>query len=375
MLLNERLLVLLRLKVGILGIVVVGILGIVVLALLAIGGYKIIFPKESIVMEDFASAVPENLTGMLLLSASTASPSNQDENGLLSFTIDAATGLGQYLPFNELINGPALTLQYSFSNNASLATFLGIPIVDNISEQQITPSIYSANLTEATNLEELTKAMREASVVSTPTSNDYFREFPAISLNRTIAYSSLNKEVFEKQKNNLPVLPAENWAIYTTDSSVEQPVTRGLKPKWINGETFAYLKNDGVYTYNTLTKIEKRIWELYFKPNISTGFDISDDATLAVITNPKDSFMTVTQILDWDTPSLKKEKKVSTSATSPVLAPNNAYVAMFTGIQDDTTGEKFTQISYYDLTSKSFLEQIVLFTAKEITGLYLTDWK
>jgi len=124
-----------------------------------------------------------------------------------------------------------------------------------------------------------------------------FKVFPEWSpVDRTIAYEAYVGGP-EGSFANL-----EDWGVYLIeDEGVEEQVATGATPKWApDGRSFVYMKEDGLYQYDTETTSSKQVLE-FLEPATwgGTRFDISRDGTKLVLT-PEAKRIELYEVTSWE---------------------------------------------------------------------------
>lgn len=313
------------------------------------------------------SQVAANPAGELFLSIGGAS-TTAAESLLVSFALSVRDGVVSATPFERSSNGPAL--QYSVSSDHAYGVFLAAPSGNDVDTNL---SVYRADLKAAPG--NPVSAFARATLVATTSSADAHREFPAISSDGVILYSSLSKKTFEAT-TDIGALPADAWNIMkvSTDGTVIS-VTTGLRPKWIDATHFAYLKNDGIYLYDLSAKSEQQVWTSANMISLVNGFDVSDNGGLVAFSDPAEGVLTVLKALNWTGNIISVVNTVSVVATNLTLSPDNTYLAALVlrpGLQGDE--RPITEIEYLATATSEFIPQVVPFDTDEITGIYITDW-
>lgn len=314
---------------------------------------------------------PSSLGGVLYLSAITADPETGAVTDAVPFLLDSESRTAAYIPFDQLVAGRALALQYAASDDASGVVFLGTPINASSSVSQKVPSVYYADLRGTNTFDQAVASMQRAQVVATPTTEDYFREFPVVSVGQKIAYASLGEDVFEQAKESLSDLQANDWSIVVLDGlGGARTIAQGVHPKWVGKDTLTYLKNDGVYAQDIPTGEEWQVVPLDFIPNIASGFDVANNGGFLVITNPESAQVIVLRVLDWRSALVSAYAHMRKSATGPIFSPDGSHIAMLSVGKDGQT-----EVVFYSMDTKSFMQETISFDSESISGLYLTDWR
>ena len=339
-----------------------------------VGGYQ---GLETMLSFGSSSSAPvASPKGTLLLSVVTVSTTTGQTNGIVPLIVDAANSKAVYMPVDQMASGPTATLQVNVASDASSATFLGTPLSTSTDAYR-TPLVYRANLAGLSSYSDILHALQTAAIAAAPSASDYFRESPVVSPKQLILYSSISQAQFENASTSYGTLPAEDWTIYSVDANGnKQELTKGLQPKWIDNDRFAYFKNDGIYIYNIQTKKETNVWPLTFTPTLVNGLDVSDDGQFLAVTNPSTGDVSIIRALNWDSGLLSDYADIPVTATSPVFSPDDSYLAMFVLNSDqNNASSSVASIRYYSLANQQFIDKTVSFNPATIGGLYLTDWR
>lgn len=348
--------------------------------ILTYGGFGVItsiFSPSSEPEANITMTFP-NLPGGIILSAVVGT----DENGIdfVPVMVFPDTNDSVYVPVDQLASGPIFSLQHTLSADSTKLTFLGWPLVENLSHK--TPAIYRADIGgEGVTYDEAIQNIQNTAVlVLEPDAEDYFRHGPVVSSASDILYSSLSEAEFDPEPAVYGTISAEEWTIYRIDvDNQRHTLTNGLAPKWIDGERFVFLKNDGIYLYDLGTDEERLVWSLSFTPSLLNAFDVSDDGHLLAISNPEAEVVTIIENQEWDEniPAVILAE-VSIKATGVTFSFDNSYLAMLQLVSLDEAGtEGFARMVYYAIKEQGFHNNFVNLNddAKVLQGLYLTDWK
>ena len=354
---------------------ILAVIAVIVVIAVFVGGYqglRTVFGLGS--SQQPGTPAPQ---GNLVVSVVTVSTTTGQTNGIVPVIVDASTGSAQYMPSDRMASGQAATLQYNVSSDASVATFLGTPFSTSTNAYR-TPLVFRADLAGLSTYQQIVRALQTAAVAAAPTATDYFRESPVISPQQLILYSSISAQQFDNASSTFGTLPANAWSIYAVDANGNKTVlTQGLYPRWIDNNRFAFLKNDGVYLYDISNQQETKVLNLSFIPDLTTGFDVSDDGQFMAISHPEAGELTIMRALNWDSGLLSTYANLNITATSPTFSPDDSYLAMLSLSSDDSTGTVQTNaaIRYYSLLNQQFSTNTVTFNPDTTGGLYLTDWR
>lgn len=314
-------------------------------------------------------------SGTIYMSLTTMSTTTGSRN-MLSSIYDIESKTPYRIPVNSLADKAALTFQYSLSQDGGWVTFLGLTKTEIADELNFASwSVLKTDLYLTTGSAPMLEAIESSSTAYVPDAQDYFREFPVINNDGSILYSSLSKETFESSKGKLENLKADDWSIYQVDSEgLVAKITDGLRPKWIDASSFAYLKNDGMYVFDLETGEEILVMSSEAELTIVNGFDVSDDGQLLVLTSPAEETVAVLDLSSWLTDATTKPHVVSAIASNPLFSPGNKYLALVMP-EKGVSGERESKLRYYSLVSNKFLEISDNFNPETIDGIYLTDWR
>lgn len=335
------------------------------------------------VLMNLLGTTPEassNLKGTLFLSVGTVSTTTGLSTGVLPVLASPADGQLVYLPIDTLGGSPAMILQQSMSGNTNFMSFLGA-VYRAVSSTTASISdgltVYRADLSAVSSYQELLSTLKSALPVSVPNDSDYFREFPVVSSTGVVLYSSIGASTFKGSDNSLATLPADDWNIMMVDPLGKvTAVTQGLRPKWIDQNHFAYLKNDGIYLYDLESKTELQVWASDSVNTIVNGFDVSDDGTLVAFSDPGGSTLTILRVLNWAGNIVSVIDTISTQTGNLTFSPDNAYLAVIVPESNNAVSSGFTPtIRYYSLDTKQFVSDSIPVDTTVIDAIYLNDWQ
>ncbi len=277
------------------------------------------------------------------------------------------------LPVNKINGSDAVSLQYNVSGNEAYIAYLAT--TKDTVEDANTYDIYLASVETAKDANGLIKLLKTAKLVSVHSDEDYMRSAPVVSNSGAILYASLSKENLAKASNEPNNVPAESWNIYLVNDTDKTLITNGLYPKWISQSSFAFLRNDGVYVYDLLTKREQLVWKSLSPISIVNGFDVADDGSYFALSSPKERLVTIIRVQDWKKGIFTALPTLPIVATNPVFDKNNNTLAFVTSWLNSDIGDVQSGIRYYSLKEQKYLSSVMKIDKTNIKGIYLTDWK
>jgi len=340
---------------------------------------------QSVLQEEVVSIVEEPfvetsiIDGSLFLTLAAFNPVISADTLMTVFMNSAGPGMNE-MPLFELGDSTVAVAQVNMSPLGSKAVFIGMPMMNEVS--QVTEfsgtGVFSVNLEEETKFPKLVELIQTTSLeLSKPDDQDYFRQFPVISTYGNVLYSSLSKELYETAGDDIATLDAQAWNIYIVDSEGEKILlTQGLRPKWIHEDNFAFLKNDGVYVYNLETGTEQLVWRVDGGVTVINGFDVANDTSHFVVTEPSLLKVDIVSVPDWkDSSSMLLVDELSMAATNPVISPDNEHIAFLVVRKSETnTPLQTAGVEFYSFETQNLLVDRKIME-DSIGGTHITDWQ
>lgn len=344
---------------------------IIILGAIFVGGYgglntlMNVFGQTSVAEDTFPS-------GSILFSAGIVSTTTGSTVGIAPLTLTLINGTPDIQYLDRPFKGP--TLQYSVSKDSSYGTFLGSAVTSNVDTAL---NVYRADFRGASSYDDIMQSLKEAVSLTAFSDADAHREFPVISPDGIVLYSSLSAKAFATASSSLGSLPANNWNIILVDEKgAVHAVTQGLRPKWVDTTHFAYLKNDGVYLYDLESGASTQVWASDNLVTIANGFDVSDDAGYMAFSDPAIGTLTLFRALNWTGNIVSVISVIPVVETNLVFSPDSKYLAGLVLRPSVITGDpSVVEIEYYSLATPGFISTVVPFDRSLFTGISVTDWK
>ena len=178
----------------------------------------------------------------------------------------------------------------------------------------------------------------------------YYRNLSLNTQNNSVLFNALDTSYKGKRVPHL----ASKWDIYILDIKTGRLrfVTHGMYPNWLSNSTFAYVGDEGLYIYNTVTKHGRL---MYKTPGNTKGssdmyMTVNEDKDLLAWAFPSLRYMMVYSIKDAKIGILRELKKISgISAILPVFSQDSRVIA-FVDVPDYDKFSKYgpnTTSSYF----------------------------
>ena len=309
-----------------------------------------------------------DLGGFLLLSLGTPDTASSSA-AVFPVMLDVTANKAYTLPVTELGGKQGAAIQHSFSSDTNHAVFLG-------ATGDTTLSIYSAKFAPTDQYAQVVEALKGAVEAAKPTATDFFREYPSITDNGAILYSSVSQAQFEAADGRVEMLPADEWSVYYLPDASSTPslAAYGLRPKWVDAMHFAYLGSDGLYVFDFDNASSTRVWASKDELTLRDGLSLSSDGTRVVISVPEENQVQVLTIPNWYSHIITDSTVIPRVAGDAVISPDNAYVAMVTVAPTSDGTKPMPTIRYFSLASKRFIDQTTPITS-QASAVYLTGWQ
>lgn len=323
--------------------------------------------------------------GLLLLSLVLGSLEDQ-RTALSPMLFDLDTKMLSAIPIIKNSGLDFETFQYSMSFDSKRVVFLGLPLTSELTSSLSAEddgeswSIFRSNIGNTKEYAEIENILNSATSteVFEPSSEDYFRQLPAISNDGSIVYSALKKEQYDASKERIGTISADEWTVYLIGKhGSKTKLVQGLKPKWINSGIFAYLKNDGVHVYNTKTYTDALLVQTDEVMTSVNGIDVSSKEKYLALTTPENGKVTIIPLSEWLNEKKTLATIVSVNASNPIFSPDNKFLAMVVLEEDKNSSESDStaNLKFFSLESLQFLPDPLEFGDEVVQGIYLTDWQ
>lgn len=348
-------------------------IGIVIVLLLGtFFAYKTVYVKSTISVPTLEQAP----IGTIFFSSITKEAGTGNLTGIDSGIIDVAMNRVSPNAVQTLAVNNSVAMQVNFSRNLGYVTYLGLPKEASSSDGQ-SLSVYRSSVEEKMeSYDDLKAALEFKNALSfAPDDQDYLRMTPVVSAQGDVLYASLDKQTINSLGTDFGAVPAQSWSIYDIDvDGVKKQLTSGISPKWIGDNAFAFLRNDGVYTFDMNTGVTTLVWKHEGAPlTLANGFTVSNDGWNFALAEPTLAQVTVVHVKDWDAKIFMPLVLSNVVASNPLFSLNNSLLALVVSSKTDAE-VKQSSVAYYDIFQKKFLLKTVPIDEASIDGIYLTGW-
>jgi len=351
-----------------------------VAALLCIGAVGLWFSSFFVLPNEGGKGTAEestletsDLTGELVLTLIAKDRAAQDIPGVPQGYIYNV----QRDSLERIDNGTLFSLQHTYSSNGIYAAFLGLA---NDSQQDLSaPGSINAHVFLASNTEQ-----GGNNVIRLSTEESFAKAVPVVSNTGEVLYSSLpqgNPSAIDPRFSN--VTRADWWEIrHIAQNGDERILTHGTYPHWVNDTTFVYLRDDGMYQYDTDSNEEHVLIPLRAGVlSSSSMIDVSDDGSLIAWSIADQGKLYVFEAGNWERSEGAEVRTrgviENTYGFWPVISPNGRYIALQTvsTVYEDTLTNPQPKIEFFSTHTLQPLSKQIDLDSFEQLQMFVTDWK
>ena len=319
-----------------------------------------------------------NLTGTLLISYAAKSDAYNGTR-IVPAVYSSVSPQIMYVPVDQLVGeafNTVMAYHHTHSNGGQFVAFTvaqGLPTDSTpASLGMVAHQIYRADLSDVFSEEEVVSKLQNSSAI---TSGDSVKLFPSISDSGEVLFMSHKpgdtNEVFTESE-------AEDWEVQSvaTDGSVTT-LAIGVQPKWLDQDSFVYLKNDGIYLHSISEGDDRPLFTTNVLVNVHNRLDVSADGKRLVWSSPSIGAVRVFEIIigqEGET-SLQEIDAIDSTAGSVVFSPDGLLLALQTAyLNTDKPDEPLNALVFYDLVNKEWRGSPVLSPNVDLNFTDITDW-
>lgn len=172
--------------------------------------------------------------------------------------------------------------------------------------------------------------------------------------------------------------PAEAWTIYQVGEEWSTEVVRGTHPKWVNDSKFIFMKNDGLYLYDTADSSQVRIWETPDGTLLSNmKLDLSNDGSLVAWTAPDAGNVTLLSVDSWEAarPNLELLGQIDVHGFWTVISPDAEFVAVQAVDWESLEDNPKPRIEFYSTETLEKLDYEFPLHEYNQQRMFMSDWR
>ena len=176
-------------------------------------------------------------------------------------------------------------------------------------------------------------------------------------------------------------IDATEVVLFSPESRTDFLVMRqAAQPQWSpDGTSLLYLKDDGLYRYDTLASTERLVHGVAGGGTgigLESMFELSPDGRYLLWSHPQNGLVVVSEIDSWQPFTYREIGRIQTEGTEyywPVFSPDSQYYAI-QAIENDNTGERYNpRVEIRSVTGRDVVMTIPL-EAFDFNSLFSDDW-
>ena len=271
-------------------------------------------------------------------------------------------------------NQTNLAYQHVFSSDSRYITFIGATDVPKGLHPiaSISAQVYVADVSNAKSFSDFLQDVQNAPAITSSTGLD--RQFPSVSNQGDTVYQAI-----QTTTDSSVVLSsaADSWSIHLIQhGGTDQTIATGVHPVWVSNTQFIFLKDDGLYLYDTKTAAGQRLWGSISKSSSRDSLAISGNGQSLAWSVPEAGSISVFHVSSWSlSGGLSLTGAISEKATGIVFSPDSSMIAALAPDATSTSPETWkTQIDLFDTATLIRDSRHVDLTGAAPDFTYLTGW-
>ncbi len=265
-----------------------------------------------------------------------------------------------------------------FSPNGSVQAFIGAAIQDiwaversdNIDEIL---QVYVASGEFARNSGTYTIPTTRITNVSTPYKFDL-----SVRNDGVVLYSARGDLTVRGDEPGGLLSEAKRWSIYTVQEGGEpQFLVNGTHPKWVDGNRFIYLGENGLYMYDIEKGRGVRFLETSGTTFSNVRIDLSDDNSIIVWNNHQDADVTVIRVNNWggDVPEIDVIGSIPVAGFWVAISPDSSTVAVQAVDWENLKTDPRPRIEFYSVDTLEKVYDDYPLNEFDQNRMFLNDWR
>lgn len=314
------------------------------------------------------------VTGHIVLSLLPKDEGAQQPRGIArGYTQDLVRGT-----LTRLDAGHTFSQQHGFAPDGRATAFVGVADgdVDASNPHAVDTTVYRG-----------TAAADGSTVEDVEPVSDYtaFAKYtPDVTESGAVVFMSLaegNPTAADPRYADLTL--ADEWEIHLAQPEEDAAVVaRGIYPRWASDTVFVFLKNDGLYFYDTEQEESHLLVPLAAGQGATNQMiDVSDNGDVVVWSLADAAEVHVFRVSQWgntgrDTDMRRTGVLEGVAGFWPVISPNGNYMAieLVNAGMDDIINDPQPYLAFYDLRSLRKLSREINLNSYDQMEMYITDW-